>query len=97
MTDIPLKHTNYRNDPYAVHILLLMKGEITMDALGMVAPTGLIQDMSVSLASAKAGNETGVAMLSKALDTQDSMGASMIHMMEQSVNPAVGGNFDMSV
>ena len=68
-----------------------------MDALGMVAPTGLIQDMSVSLAAAKSGSETGVAMLSKALDTQDSMGASMVRMMEQSVNPALGGNFDMSV
>ena len=68
-----------------------------MDVLGMVAPTGLIQDMSVSLAAAKSGSETGVAMLSKALDTQDSMGASMVRMMEQSVNPALGGNFDMSV
>ncbi|MBR1522994.1 MAG: putative motility protein, partial [Lachnospiraceae bacterium] len=27
----------------------------------------------------------------------DAMGASMVRMMEQSVNPGVGGNFDMSV
>lgn len=68
-----------------------------MDALGMVAPTGLIQDMSTALSAAKTGNEAGVALLSKALDTQDAMGASMVRMMEQSVNPGVGGNFDMSV
>ncbi len=68
-----------------------------MDAIGMAAPTGLIQDMSVALSSAKTGNEAGMAMLSKALDTQDAMGASMIQMMERSVNPGLGGNFDMSV
>ncbi|MBQ9606829.1 MAG: YjfB family protein [Lachnospiraceae bacterium] len=53
--------------------------------------------MSTALSAAKTGNEAGVALLSKALDTQDAMGASMVRMMEQSVNPGVGGNFDMSV
>ncbi len=68
-----------------------------VDAIGMAAPTGLIQDMSVSLKAAKTGSEVGMKVLSNALETQDVMGASMIRMMENSVNPAVGGNFDMSV
>ena len=65
--------------------------------ISMASPTGYIQKMSTALASAKTGNEVGVKLLSKALDTQEVMGASMIRMMENSVNPAVGGNFDMSV
>ncbi|MBQ9361291.1 MAG: YjfB family protein [Lachnospiraceae bacterium] len=68
-----------------------------MDAIGMASPTGLIQNVSSALSAAQTGSEVGTKMLSKALDTQDAMGASMIRMMENSVNPAVGGNFDMSV
>ena len=73
-----------------------MKGVISMD-VSMAAPTGLIQDVSTALSAARLGNEVGMQMLSKTLDTQDAMGASMIRMVENSVNPAVGGNFDMSV
>ena len=41
-------------------------------------------------------------MLGKALDTQEVEGAGLVQMidsaaMERSVNPSVGGNFDMSV
>ena len=36
-------------------------------------------------------------MLEKTLDTMEDSGASMIKMMEQSVNPMVGANFDMRV
>ncbi len=68
-----------------------------VDAIGMAAPTGLIQDMSTALSAAKTGSDVGMKVLSNALDTQDAMGASMIRMMENSVNPSVGGNFDMSV
>ncbi len=68
-----------------------------VDAIGMASPTGMIQDMSTALSAAKTGSEVGMKVLSNALDTQDVMGASMIRMMENSVNPAVGGNFDASV
>jgi hypothetical protein len=36
-------------------------------------------------------------MLSKTLDLQEAQGSQLTKMMEMSVNPAVGGNFDMSV
>lgn len=65
--------------------------------ISMASPTGYIQNMSTALSAAKTGNEVGMKLLSKALDTQETMGASMIKMMENSVNPSVGGNFDMSV
>ena len=41
--------------------------------------------------------EIGTAMLGKSLDLMQTMGDSMTKMMEQSVNPGVGGNIDMSV
>ena len=68
-----------------------------VDAIGMAAPTGLIQDMSTALSAAKTGSEASMKILANTLDTQDAMGTSMIRMMENSVNPGVGGNFDMSV
>ena len=46
--------------------------------------------------------KVGIAMLDKAMDTNDSLGAGLVNMidaaaMERSVNPAVGGNFDMRI
>ena len=50
-----------------------------------------------SVGGIKAPSKIGVAMLSKALDTQETMGAEMVKMMEQSVNPHIGANIDVSV
>lgn len=36
-------------------------------------------------------------MLDKTLDTSEAMNAGLTKMMEMSVNPNVGGNFDVSV
>ncbi len=59
---------------------------------------------SVTLAAVNQGQmgDVGVAMLSKALDQQSAEGAGIVKMidsaaMERSVNPNVGGNFDVSV
>lgn len=41
--------------------------------------------------------QVGMAMLDKSLEQNDAMGKAMVQMMERSVNPAVGGNFDMSI
>ena len=43
------------------------------------------------------GTKIGSALLSKQLDVQQEAGDEMVKMMEQSVTPAVGGNFDVSV
>lgn len=40
-------------------------------------------------------SDISVAMLSKQLDLTQEMGADMIKAMENSVNPAVGGNIDV--
>lgn len=75
-----------------------MKGVIRMvGAIGMADPTNLVKSVSSAMSAAKTGSEVGMKMLAKSLDTQDVMGASMIRMMENSVNPAVGGHFDVSV
>lgn len=41
--------------------------------------------------------QVGMAMLDKSLELNDEMNKSMIQMMERSVNPAIGGNFDMYI
>lgn len=61
-----------------------------------------IAGLSTSLSQIDTQNNVGVAMLSKALDTNEEMGSSLISMMgrstmEQSVTPHIGSNFDMSV
>ena len=39
----------------------------------------------------------GIAMLSKAMDMQEQMGAELTQMMEQSINPNLGANIDLRV
>ena len=58
--------------------------------------------LSTAISSAQINGQFGVEMLAKTLDTQKTEAAGVIKMidsaaMERSVNPAVGGNFDMSV
>lgn len=56
-----------------------------------------IASLSTFLSMANVQNDFGVLMLSKQLDTVEDMGDSMIKLMEQSVNPHLGGNIDISV
>ena len=42
-------------------------------------------------------NAVSTEVLSQTLDTQETIGDGMTRMMEQSVTPYIGGNFDMSV
>lgn len=58
--------------------------------------------ISTALASSQINGQFGVEMLSKTLDTQKVESEGLISMidsaaMERSVNPNIGGNFDMSV
>ncbi|MCR5797535.1 YjfB family protein [Eubacterium xylanophilum] len=41
--------------------------------------------------------DISIAMLDKSLDNEQQMGDQLTKMMERSVNPSVGGNFDISV
>lgn len=60
-----------------------------------------IAGLSMALANTNTMSQVSTAMLSKALDTNEQQGASLIAMMDRSmelsVNPGIGGNFDMSV
>lgn len=42
-------------------------------------------------------NKVGIAMLDNSIENSESMTAELVKAMEMSVNPNVGGNFDMSV
>ncbi len=60
-----------------------------------------IPELSTALANFEIGTKVGTAMLSKALDTSEATGESLIRMMDRSmelsVNPAIGSNFDMYI
>lgn len=60
-----------------------------------------IPKLSTALANVKLTNEVGIAVLDKALESSEMTGASMINMMNQSmelsVNPHLGGNIDMLI
>lgn len=72
---------------------MCLKEVVTMDlSLGM--------DI-VSYASANAIQSTqsqvSVAMMKKNLDMQEAVGSQLVQMMEQSVNPALGGTIDIHI
>lgn len=52
---------------------------------------------ALNSATTKTGEAIGLAMLGKQLDMTEALGAGMIQAMENSVNPAVGGNLDLYV
>ena len=60
-----------------------------------------IPELSTAMANVNLQNQVGVAVLSKALDSTEQSGASLINMMDRSmelsVNPNVGSNVDMYV
>ena len=60
--------------------------------------------LSMNMSMIDTSSKVGVAMLSKTMDTNEAMGQGIVKMidsaaasMEHSVNPAVGGNFDVRV
>lgn len=61
-----------------------------------------IAGVSMALANVQTANQVSTAVLDKALETNESLGAGMVQMidaaaMELSVNPNVGANFDMRI
>lgn len=60
-----------------------------------------IPELSTALANVNLQNNVGIAVLSKAMDSSEQTGESLIQMMDRSmelsVNPHIGSNFDMSV
>ena len=61
---------------------------------------GLIMDiaaLSMAMGQQNIMSEVSVAVLDKSLSTYSSEGDSMVKMMEQSVNPNLGQNIDISM
>lgn len=61
-----------------------------------------IAALSTSMASMDLMNRVGTAVLDKAMDTNEALGAGLVQMidaaaMERSVNPGVGQNIDVRV
>ncbi|MCR5357523.1 MAG: YjfB family protein [Lachnospiraceae bacterium] len=56
-----------------------------------------IPALSMAMSQNKVMSDFSVAMLDKSLDTFNDLGDSMTKLMEQSVNPNLGGNIDISV
>ena len=61
-----------------------------------------IASISMAMAQTNTLSKIGVAVLDNAMETNQSAGQGIINMidaaaMERSVNPSVGGNFDMLV
>lgn len=52
---------------------------------------------STVLANANTSSAVGMAMLNKALDTDQETGEALTRMLERSVNPLVGQNIDIRV
>lgn len=61
-----------------------------------------IAGLAMNLSTVSTMSKIGTAVLSKALDTNEALGEGLVQMldaaaMERSVNPAVGGNIDISI
>lgn len=61
-----------------------------------------IAGVSMALANISTQSKVGTAVLSKAMDTNEELGAGLVKMidsaaMERSVNPDVGANIDMRI
>jgi hypothetical protein len=60
-----------------------------------------IAALSMAMSQNKIMSDVGTAVLSKAIDTGEQMGQSIVNMidrsMELSVNPNIGSNIDISV
>lgn len=61
-----------------------------------------IAGVSMALASVSTQSQVSTAVLGKAMDTNQQLGEGLVQMidaaaMERSVNPGIGGNFDMRI
>lgn len=61
-----------------------------------------IASVSMALSQVKLGSEVGTAVLSKAMDTNESLAQGLVQMidsaaMERSINPSVGANLDFRI
>lgn len=61
-----------------------------------------IAAISMALSQVQLGSQVGTAVLDKAMETNEELGQGLVQMidsaqMERSVNPNLGGNFDVRI
>lgn len=56
-----------------------------------------IAALSMGLSQMKLANEVGVSVLKMAMDTSQGQADNLTQMMEQSVNPNIGGSIDIKL
>ena len=61
-----------------------------------------ITGLAISMSNYEVGNQISTALLDKAMETNEVLGAGLVEMMdsaaiEQSVNPHLGANIDMYI
>lgn len=60
-----------------------------------------IPELSTALANVNLKNQVGIAVLDNAMESSEAVGASLINMMDRSmelsVNPDIGSNIDMLI
>ena len=66
-----------------------------MDITGLSVDS--IPTLAMGMSQINALQSVNTALMSMSLDNASAQGSELAKMMELSVNPAVGGNFDMSV
>ena len=64
-----------------------------MDVSSLAMPD--IASLSMYMARNETLQDVGTALLSNALNVQETMGQATVSMMEQSVNPTLGANIDI--
>ena len=64
-----------------------------MDVSSLAMPD--IASLSMYMAKNETLQDVGTALLSNALNVQETMGQATVSMMEQSVNPTLGANIDI--
>lgn len=70
-----------------------------MDITAMLSSQAMpnIEALSMHMATNKTQEAFGTALLAESLDTFEANGQALRSMMELSVDPTIGSNFDMSV
>lgn len=66
-----------------------------MDITGLSVDS--VQTLAMGMAQMNTLREVNTGLLSMSLDNASVQGAALTKMMEQSVNPSIGGNIDISL
>ena len=76
--------------------IISKKGGILMDIAALTSALSAVQSYG-SVSTGSLAQAVSIKMLDNTMELNESMNAQLISMMEQSVNPNLGGNIDIRV